>query len=199
MADIPELINILREARGFLQRGEGDYSWSSWEDESAALAELDEIIRNLLIGQAPPTSTLQVLFAPTGPMQEVSLSSGWGNEFVELADRLDQAIAAKTCQCLESHQSNLMLDSSLGMDENFGEVSILKCPQCDQLWLRYLYEVEGITRSGRWFECPISVYEKETLNATDALVFINSQPWFYQGGSYYDGVVSKSKPPVNLS
>jgi hypothetical protein len=31
------------------------------------------------------------LFAPTGPIQEVSLSSGWGDMFLELAKRMDAA------------------------------------------------------------------------------------------------------------
>jgi hypothetical protein len=34
---------------------------------------------------------MAILFLPTGPMQEVSLSSGWGDEFVALADRFDRA------------------------------------------------------------------------------------------------------------
>ena len=36
---------------------------------------------------------MAVLFLPTGPIQEVSLSSGWGDEFVALADRFDAAAA----------------------------------------------------------------------------------------------------------
>ncbi|HEX8181606.1 MAG TPA: hypothetical protein VF525_18845 [Pyrinomonadaceae bacterium] len=36
---------------------------------------------------------MEVLFAPTGPMQEVSLSSGWGEEFLALAERFDEAMA----------------------------------------------------------------------------------------------------------
>jgi hypothetical protein len=35
---------------------------------------------------------LRVLFAPTGPIQEVSVSSGWGDAFLELADRFDDAM-----------------------------------------------------------------------------------------------------------
>ena len=31
-----------------------------------------------------------MLFLPTGPIQEVSLSSGWGDAFVALADRFDR-------------------------------------------------------------------------------------------------------------
>ena len=33
---------------------------------------------------------IRVLFAPTGPIQEVSLSSGWGHEFIKLAERFDK-------------------------------------------------------------------------------------------------------------
>ena len=37
---------------------------------------------------------MEVLFAPTGPIQEVSLSSGWGKEFLALSERFDDAMAA---------------------------------------------------------------------------------------------------------
>jgi hypothetical protein len=65
-----------------------DYSWSSWEDQNDALSEIDSIITELENGSFPD---IRILFAPTGPIQEVSLSSGWGDEFLELAYRFDQA------------------------------------------------------------------------------------------------------------
>jgi hypothetical protein len=36
---------------------------------------------------------MEVLFAPTGPIQEVSISSGWGEAFLSLAERFDAAMA----------------------------------------------------------------------------------------------------------
>jgi hypothetical protein len=36
---------------------------------------------------------IEVLFAPTGPIQEVSMSSGWSREFLRLAERFDEAYA----------------------------------------------------------------------------------------------------------
>jgi ferredoxin len=39
----------------------------------------------------PPRGDLSVLFAPTGPIQEVGVSSGWGEAFLELAERFDRA------------------------------------------------------------------------------------------------------------
>jgi hypothetical protein len=43
----------------------------------AALREVDELSAEVRAG-GPVPFELGVLFAPTGPLQEVSLSSGWG-------------------------------------------------------------------------------------------------------------------------
>jgi hypothetical protein len=42
--------------------------------------------------QPPAELSLSILFAPTGPIQEVSLSSGWGGEFLKLASTFDAAL-----------------------------------------------------------------------------------------------------------
>jgi len=78
----------MKETRAFLALEGNDYSWSSWEDQKDALSEIDSIITELENGSFPD---IRILFAPTGPIQEVSLSSGWGDEFLELAYRFDQA------------------------------------------------------------------------------------------------------------
>jgi len=78
----------MKETRAFLALEGNDYSWSSWEDQNDALSEIDSIITELENGSFPD---IRILFAPTGPIQEVSLSSGWGDEFLELAYRFDQA------------------------------------------------------------------------------------------------------------
>ena len=85
------LMDVLREARALLALPGNDFAWSSWEDASAALAELDRQIADIGAGKLPPRLDLAVLFAPTGPMQEVSLSSGWADEFVAVASRFDAA------------------------------------------------------------------------------------------------------------
>jgi hypothetical protein len=38
--------------------------------------------------------SLQMLFAPTSSLQDVSIGSGWGEEFLALADRFDEAVAS---------------------------------------------------------------------------------------------------------
>jgi hypothetical protein len=87
MEHLQKLITVLREARALLARESNDFSWSSWKDQDQAIAEIDSIIAALENGSIPE---IGFLFAPTGPIQEVSLSSGWGNEFLELAERFDK-------------------------------------------------------------------------------------------------------------
>jgi hypothetical protein len=83
------LLDVMLEARRLIALPGNDFSWSSFLDQQAALAEIDATIERLREGD---TST-GVLFLPTGPLQEVSLSSGWGDEFVALANRHDYALA----------------------------------------------------------------------------------------------------------
>jgi hypothetical protein len=87
MDHLNKLIAILREARAFLALEGNDFSWSSWRDQNQAISEIDTIIRELEKGSVPD---MRILFVPTGPIQEVSLSSRWGNEFLELANRFDK-------------------------------------------------------------------------------------------------------------
>jgi hypothetical protein len=89
-----ELAGVLREARSLLARPGNDFAWSSWQDADAALAEVDWLIAALAAGRLPSRPAVSVLFAPTGPIQEVSLSSGWGEEFLALAARCDAAVEA---------------------------------------------------------------------------------------------------------
>lgn len=92
MPDLTILITVLEEARALLMRPDNDFAWSSWEDRDDALAEVDALIARLRAGELPEARSLSVLFAPTGPLQEVSISSGWGDTFLLLARRFDDAI-----------------------------------------------------------------------------------------------------------
>jgi hypothetical protein len=87
-----KLIAVLREAREYLARPDNDFAWSSWEDTAAALREIDSLIERIEAGHLPERSAVEVLFLPTGPIQEVSVSSGWGQAFLRVADRFDAAV-----------------------------------------------------------------------------------------------------------
>lgn len=84
-----DLLSILMAARLLLSRPDNDFTWSSWEDRDAALAEVDGLIADMKAGAGPDVDTIRLLFSVTGPLQEVSLSSGWAERFVLLAERVD--------------------------------------------------------------------------------------------------------------
>ena len=86
-----ELSEVLREARAWLALPGNRFDWSSWADSDAALREVDALIATLDADRLPNRLTIRVLFAPTGPIQEVSLSSGWADEFLALTERFDRA------------------------------------------------------------------------------------------------------------
>ena len=87
MNDLRKLIDVLKETRTLIALDSNDFSWSSWTDQDRALSEIDSIIAELENGSVPE---IGILFAPTGPIQEVSLNSGWGNQFLELAERFEK-------------------------------------------------------------------------------------------------------------
>ena len=55
------------------------------------MRELSDLLQAIENGDEPNLSRLDRIFAPTGPMQEVSISSGWGDAFVTVAAKYDEA------------------------------------------------------------------------------------------------------------
>ena len=86
------LLEALGETRQLLARPENRFDWSGWPSAEAALTEIDAVIEGLRSAVFPDATHVAVLFAPTGPIQEVSVSSGWGDVFLALADRIDDAM-----------------------------------------------------------------------------------------------------------
>ncbi|MCC2110864.1 MAG: hypothetical protein KDJ16_02385 [Hyphomicrobiales bacterium] len=87
-----ELAKLLAEVRAYLARPNNRFEWSGWNDVDDALAEFDAIAIAIARYDEAARARLQLYFAPTGPIQEVSLSSGWGDEFLALARRADKLL-----------------------------------------------------------------------------------------------------------
>ena len=103
-----KLVEVLRDARQFLSRTDNDFSWSSWKDAPTALREIDDIIARLTSDDMPKRADLELLFLPTGPIQEVSVSSGWGPEFLDLSTRFDHAVAKAYDKNIFEHLGRLL-------------------------------------------------------------------------------------------
>jgi hypothetical protein len=84
VSDIHEQVtSLLAELRVLLARDENDFAWSRWNDSKVALADFDAVVAS------GNTQKLLYFLAPTGSLQEVSLSSGWGEEFVQIANTIE--------------------------------------------------------------------------------------------------------------
>jgi hypothetical protein len=84
------LVAILCETRQFLCKEGNNFVYSSWDDSKAAEADIREHTERIQSGDYSRLFDLRLLFAPTGDIQEVSVSSGWGEEFLALAKRFDK-------------------------------------------------------------------------------------------------------------
>ena len=89
---IANLIDVLIRTRQLLLRPENDFCWSRWDDAASAVRDIDGFIRVLRDGRLPPRADLSILFAATGSIQEVSMSSDWSDEFIALSVLFDRAV-----------------------------------------------------------------------------------------------------------
>ena len=85
------------------------------------------------------------------------------------------------------------------MDSHLADVSILACRVCGQIWLRYHYELEAFSNSGRWFLGPITTKQSTSLSVESAKTILESLDWYLVGGSYFDGHSGRSSGPIILS
>jgi hypothetical protein len=85
-----EILQVRRETRELVARPDSNFEWSDWESLKSALREIDSLIDSISTGALLDTKQLGLLFAPTGPVREVSLSNGWA--LLKLAARFDAAM-----------------------------------------------------------------------------------------------------------
>jgi hypothetical protein len=88
-ASMKELVAVFEEAKRLVTLPGNDFTWSSWEDAQEAVAELDRILGAIGRGELLPRVELSLIFASSGPLQEMSVGSGWSPEFLSLASRFE--------------------------------------------------------------------------------------------------------------
>jgi hypothetical protein len=107
--------------------------------------------------------------------------------------------ARESCTCFAALPTNLIGAKDLGLDSQLAEVSVLICQDCGQHWLRYFYEVEAFTGSGRWYLGAITPEQFGTLVLEQAKGTLETLSWYYYGGSYYQGRNGKTSGSIILS
>ena len=110
-----------------------------------------------------------------------------------------EPLVARECGCFAAPLPPQPHARELGMDARFAEVSVRICPTCGQPWLRYFQEVEAFTGSGRWFLGPITPTQAEEMTPAAAQAVLESLPWYFQGGTYFQGVEGRGSGPLPLT
>lgn len=90
----------------------------------------------------------------------------------------------------------------IGVDTTEGryaDVSIEQCTRCGQRWLRYFFENESFSRSGRWYRGPISEETAQQVTPDNATEILQQIGWYFRGGSYFDSTGSRVDRPLDTT
>ena len=104
----------------------------------------------------------------------------------------------ETCACFSAPYRFLTVKKELGMEDHYAEVSLLTCSVCGQDWLRFFYELEAFTASGRWYLGPIDPQQAANLTVENAQEILENLGWYFYGGSYFGGKNRKGAGTIHL-
>lgn len=85
---IQKIIDILNIIKNKID-DDTNVIWTEYDTPQALINKLDLEINNLQSRNYKTISNINGLFIPTGTLQEVSISNGWGDEFLTLAEQFD--------------------------------------------------------------------------------------------------------------
>ena len=88
MSDLNQLIEIIKTVRLKIT-DETDVMYTRYDNARDLQKEIDNDLNELINGNMKKLEVFQSHFAPTTTFQEISLSNGWGEEYIVLADRFD--------------------------------------------------------------------------------------------------------------
>jgi hypothetical protein len=91
--DKSNLLAILDEVIRLVSLSGSNFIWTHWEDAAEALAELQSHRDRIAADDFNSLPLLSARFGPAGPLQELSILSGWAREFINLSGTFDQAAA----------------------------------------------------------------------------------------------------------
>jgi len=87
--DINAIIEVIKKVRLKINSNT-DVIWSGFENATSLITQLDNDISNLSMGDYSSINTYDTYFLPTGDFQEISISNGWGEEYLELAKEFEK-------------------------------------------------------------------------------------------------------------
>ena len=101
------------------------------------------------------------------------------------------------CPCLnaETHFCGFK-KKAIGMDDQYGEVSVWTCKKCGRDWLHYFIEYEYPAAAGRMFTGVIPPETAASVHAENAADLIETMEWYFRGASAFGGNLLRTSGPV---
>ena len=91
--DINEnLIKLLNKIIELVSTRDTNMVWSTYDTKEVLILELKNYIQRLQNNDFSPIEQLISLFLPTGDLQEIAISSGWGEEYLSISKKFDDLI-----------------------------------------------------------------------------------------------------------
>ena len=89
MKDLQEIIKIIKIVRNKITV-ETDVIWTKYESPIELQQEIDKALKELEDGNLEKLELLNSHFYPTSTFQEISISNGWSEEYIELSTKFDK-------------------------------------------------------------------------------------------------------------
>ena len=90
MDNLRPLIEIIKIVRNKITDNT-DIVWTKYNNTVELQMHIDKNLNLLENGDKQALEEFKHLFMPTSTFQEISISNGWGEEYLELAERFDEA------------------------------------------------------------------------------------------------------------
>lgn len=86
-----DLANVLKKIKAYSHPGM-DLIWAGLDNYEEFISKIESQIINLLNMDLDTVSKVSLDFAPTAAYQELAISNGWDEEYMELAEKADKII-----------------------------------------------------------------------------------------------------------
>jgi len=87
--DTSEMIVLLKNIRKKIT-SKTDITWSSFDDVEELQTMMDKDITEFEAGDFNSLKEYKTMFLPTGDFEEMAISNGWGEEYLQLASEFDE-------------------------------------------------------------------------------------------------------------
>lgn len=93
MNEIDKITSQLNRLEKLLLRPETDVSWSNFNCVDEVLNKISALENDINNRKTDSFNELLFLLAPTADLQEISISSGWAEEFLDIAEKIEKQIS----------------------------------------------------------------------------------------------------------